>query len=113
MRPGPVPTRSVLRSPGIQGGTMNGCRRGMLIASAAASLLLTGAVVARAAEKAGGEVHCGGVNACKGQGACASAENSCKGKNACKGKGFVNMSGADECTKAGGKIIEPKGAPKS
>jgi hypothetical protein len=91
---------------------MNGCRRGMLIASAAASLLLSGAVVVRAADKAGGEVHCGGVNACKGQGACASAENSCKGKNACKGKGFVNMSGADECTKAGGKIIEPKGAPK-
>ena len=79
---------------------MNGCRKGMVIASAAASLLLSGAVVARAADKAGGEVHCSGVNACKGQ-------------NACKGKGFVNMSGADECTKAGGKIIEPKGAPKS
>jgi hypothetical protein len=45
---------------------MNGCRKGMLIASAAASLLLRGAVVARAADKAGGEVHCGGVNACKG-----------------------------------------------
>ena len=86
---------------------MNGCRKGMVIASAAASLLLSGAVVARAADKAGGEVHCSGVNACKGQGACASAQNSCKGK------GFVNVSGADECTKAGGKIIEPKGAPKS
>jgi len=92
---------------------MNGYRKGMLIASAAASLLLSGAVVARAADKAGGEVHCGGVNACKGQGACASAQNSCKGQNACKGKGFVNMIGADECTKAGGKVIEPKGAPKS
>ena len=92
---------------------MNGCRKGMLIASAAASLLLSGAGVARAADKAGGEVHCGGVNACKGQGACASAQNSCKGQNACKGKGFVNMSGADECTKAGGTVIEPKGAPKS
>src|SRR5262245_4862930 len=69
-------------------------------------------VVARAADKAGGEVHRSGVNACKGQGACASAQNSCKGQIACKGKGFVNMSGADECTKAGGKVIEPKGAPK-
>ena len=29
---------------------MNGCRKGMLIASAAASLLLSGAVVARAAD---------------------------------------------------------------
>ena len=92
---------------------MNGHRRGMLIASAAASLLLGGAVVARPADKVGGEVHCGGVNACKGQGACASAQNSCKGQNACKGKGFVNMSSADECTKAGGKVIEPKGSPKS
>jgi hypothetical protein len=102
-----------LRRRELEGGTMKRCRKGMLIASAAASLLLSGAVVAQAADKAGGEVHCGGVNACKGQGACASAQNSCKGQNACKGKGFVNMSGADECTKAGGKIIEPKGAPKS
>jgi hypothetical protein len=86
---------------------MNGCRTGMSMASAAASLLLGGAVVARAADKAGGQVHCSGVNACKGQGACASAQN------ACKGKGFVNMSGGDECTKAGGKIIEPEAAPKS
>ena len=92
---------------------MNGCRKGMLIASAAASLLLSGVVVARAADKAGGEVRCSGVNACKGQGACASGQNSCKGQNACKGKGFVNMSGSDECTKAGGTVIEPKGAPKS
>lgn len=92
---------------------MNGSRKGVLIASAAASLLLSGAVVARAADKAAGEVHCGGVNACKGQGACASAENSCKGKNGCKGKGFVTMSNADECAKAGGKVIEPQGAPKS
>ena len=92
---------------------MNGCRKGMLIASAAASLLLSGAVVARSEDKAGAEVHCSGVNACKGQGACASAQNSCKGQNACKGKGFVNMGGAAECTKAGGTIIEPKAAPKS
>ena len=30
-----------------------------------------------------------------------------------QGQGFVIMSGADECTKAGGKVIDPKGAPKS
>ena len=74
--------------------------------------MLSGAVVARAADMAGREVHCSGINACKGQGAHASAQNSCKGQNACKGKGFVNTSGADECTKAGGKVIEPKGEPK-
>ncbi len=90
---------------------MNSTERGILIASAAAALLLSGSVVARAADKTAAEVHCGGLNACKGQGACASAENSCKGKNACKGKGFVNMSSAEECVKKGGKVIEAK--PKS
>jgi len=87
---------------------MNSVGRGRLIASAAAALLLSGGVVARAAENAGGEVHCAGVNACKGQGSCAGADNSCKGKNACKGKGFVNLSSADECMKKGGKVVEPK-----
>jgi uncharacterized membrane protein len=53
--------------------------RGALIASAAASLILAGVVVARADEgKTGGEmVHCAGVNACKGQGECAGAGHSC------------------------------------
>ena len=64
-------------------------RRGMLIASAAASLILAGNVVARAADKAGGEVHCAGINACKG-------------------KGVVAMSSADECKKAGGQVVAEK-----
>lgn len=84
-------------------------KRGTMIASAAASLILAGALTARAAEeKTGGDmVNCAGVNACKGQGACASAEHSCAGKNACKGKGFVEMSAA-ECAKKGGKVVEEK-----
>ncbi len=84
--------------------------KGMLIASAAASLIMAGVLTARADEgKAGGDqVQCQGVNACKGQGSCASAENSCAGKNACKGHGVLEMSKA-ECTKKGGKVIE---APK-
>ena len=90
---------------------MNSLSKGVVIATAAATLVLSGTVAPRAAEKAGGEVHCAGLNACKGQGACASAENSCKGHNSCKGKGFVNVSSADECVKKGGKVIEPK--PKS
>ena len=82
--------------------------KGMLIASAAASLILSGAVVARAAEqKTGDTVHCSGINACKGQGACAGASHSCAGKNACKGEGFVDTS-KDECMKKGGKIVESK-----
>jgi len=81
---------------------------GMLIATAAASLVLSGAVVARAAgEKTGDTVNCGGVNACKGQGACAGAGHSCAGMNACKGQGYVEMS-KDECLKKGGKIVEGK-----
>lgn len=83
-------------------------RRGMLIAGAAAALILAGQVSARADEKSGGEVHCAGINACKGQGACAGTSNSCQGKNECKGKGFVKVSSADECTKKGGKVVEPK-----
>jgi uncharacterized membrane protein len=81
---------------------------GVLIASAAASLILSGAVVARAAgEKTGDTVRCAGINACKGQGSCAGAGNSCAGQNACKGKGNVDTS-KDECMKKGGKVVESK-----
>ena len=86
-------------------GRTNAVRRGMLIASAAAALVLAGNVVARAADKTGGGVECAGVNACKGKGSCKGAGNACKGKNECKGKGVVDMSSADECKKAGGKVV--------
>ena len=81
--------------------------KGMLIASAAASLIMAGALTARADQgKTGGDVvNCAGVNACKGQGSCATAENSCAGKNGCKGKGVVELSAAD-CAKKGGKVAE-------
>ena len=86
--------------------------RGLLIATAAAGLIMAGAVSARAADekKAGGDVvNCAGVNACKGQGSCAGGPggNSCAGKNECKGKGVVELSAAD-CAKKGGKVVEPK-----
>ncbi len=87
---------------------MNSLGRGILIASAAASLVLAGNVVARAQEKTGGPVHCAGINECKGKGSCAGAENACKAKNECKGKGWVEMSGAGECVQKGGKVVEPK-----
>ena len=80
--------------------------KGILIASAAAALFLSGAVTARAEEKTGGDqVSCTGVNACKGQGTCAGAGNSCTGQNACKGKGVLKMSSAD-CKAKGGKVVE-------
>ena len=83
--------------------------KGMLVATAAASLILGGAVLARAAEdKTGGDmVHCGGVNACKGQGACGGAGHSCAGMNACKGQGWIDLS-KEECAKKGGKVVEEK-----
>lgn len=87
---------------------MNTNTRGILVASAAAALFLAGAAVAQATDKAGGEVHCAGINSCKGHGSCAGAGNACKGKNACKGQGFVDVSSAEECAKQGGKVVAAK-----
>ncbi len=79
---------------------------GILIASAAAALFLSGAVTARAEDKAGGDqVTCSGINACKGQGSCAGGGHSCAGKNSCKGQGNVKASAAD-CKAKGGKVVE-------
>ena len=87
-------------------------KNGLTIASAAAALIIAGAVGANASshteKKAGGDkVMCEGVNECKGKGTCATAENSCAGENACKGKGALSMS-RDECEKKGGKVSEKK-----
>jgi len=80
--------------------------KGMLIAGAAAALFLSGAVTARAEEKAGADqVTCSGINACKGQGSCAGGGNSCAGQNACKGKGNVKATAAD-CKAKGGTVVE-------
>lgn len=84
---------------------MKNSNTGVLIASAAAALLLSGSLSARAEEKAGGDtVHCSGVNACKGQGACAGGGHACAGKNACKGQGWVDLSAAD-CKAKGGQPV--------
>jgi uncharacterized membrane protein len=83
-------------------------KKGLLIASTAAALIMTGALTARAAEHEGGDkVHCAGINACKGQGACGGAGHACAGKNECKGKGWVELSQAD-CMKQGGKVLPEK-----
>jgi len=82
---------------------------GFLIASAAAGMILSGAVSARADEKSGGDVYCSGINACKGTGACAGAGHSCAGKNGCKGQGTVKSSEKD-CKDKGGKVVpDPHG----
>jgi uncharacterized membrane protein len=82
--------------------------KGAFIAGAAAALFLSGAVTARAEDKAGGDqVSCAGINSCKGQGSCAGAGHSCAGKNACKGQGNTKTSAAD-CKAKGGKVAESK-----
>jgi hypothetical protein len=82
--------------------------KSLLIATAAATLFLSGAVTARAEVKAGGDqVICDGINACKGQGSCAGAGHACAGKNACKGQGHTKTTAAD-CTAKGGKIVDAK-----
>ena len=64
---------------------MDRVSKGILIAAAAATLLATGAVQARAEEKAGGDVKCLGINSCKG-------------------KGIITVPKA-ECEKKGGKVL--------
>ena len=87
---------------------MNGFGKGVMIASAVATLIASGSLVAQAADKAGGdEVKCAGINECKGQSLCAGASNACNGQNACKGKGWVETS-AKECADKGGKVVEEK-----
>jgi hypothetical protein len=76
---------------------------GALLATAAAALLLSGAIAPSLAQAEEAKVQCLGVNACKGQSDCATASNGCKGQNACKGKGMKAMSEAD-CKAAGGTV---------
>jgi uncharacterized membrane protein len=87
---------------------MNSFGKGVLIASAVATLIASGSLVARAEDKAGGDkVRCAGINECKGHGSCAGEGHSCAGKNACKGQGWVETSAA-ECAQKGGKVVESK-----
>ncbi len=81
--------------------------KGLLIASAAAVLFLSGAVAAQPARAEGGDqVVCFGIKSCKGTGSCHTAKNECAGKNACRGQGNTKTTAAD-CTTKGGKIVKP------
>ena len=85
---------------------MNAFGKGIVIASAVATLLASGTLVAQAEDKAGGDkVRCAGINECKGHGSCAGEGHSCKGQNSCKGQGWVETSAA-ECSEKGGKVVE-------
>jgi hypothetical protein len=47
-------------------------------------------------------------NTCTGKGACKTATHACKGQNGCEGDGKAVMMSAEECTKTGGLLKEPK-----
>jgi hypothetical protein len=79
--------------------------KGIMIATAVATLVASGDLTATAQDKGKMEpLKCVGANDCKGKGSCKSAMNDCKGKNACKGKGFVDAKDAKECEAKGGKV---------
>jgi hypothetical protein len=84
---------------------MRSTQSNLAIVAAAAALFSMG--LAPAAQAAtDGMVKCSGVNSCKGTSECATATNACKGQNSCKGQGWVSKKTADECTKAGGKVVK-------
>src|SRR5207248_1619715 len=100
-------TRAHLHTPRIRSlQTMKNWKRAVM-GAAVASMFAAGAAFADApkTDKAAGDVKCQGGNACSGKGGCAGADNSCAGKNSCKGKGWTMTKNADECTKAGGKVV--------
>jgi hypothetical protein len=79
-------------------------KSGANLATTAAVLVVTGAVLIGSATATEIKGRCFGVNACKGQGECKSSaswtekskyENKCKGQNGCKGQGWVSMLQAD------------------
>jgi uncharacterized membrane protein len=76
---------------------------GAALATAAASLFLSGTASFSSANAEEAKVQCAGVNSCKGKSECSSAKNSCKGQNACKGEGWKSMS-EKQCLEKGGKV---------
>lgn len=89
--------------------TMHPLGKGVMIATAVATLALGGELAAMAQDKAKAEpLKCAGLNDCKGKGACKSVLNDCKGKNSCKGKGFMPTATSKECSDKGGKVLAEK-----
>jgi uncharacterized membrane protein len=64
---------------------------GAALATTAAALFATSAVVGPVNAADDVKVKCYGANACKGHSECKTSMNGCKGKNTCKGKGFEAM----------------------
>jgi hypothetical protein len=82
-----------------------------VLASAVASLFLSGAAFAAKDTAKKTTVKCAGLNSCAGKGSCASADNSCAGKNSCSGKGWTKTASEKECTDKGGKVLAANEKP--
>ncbi len=83
--------------------------KGVLIASAVASLFIMNAANAQEKSKDTAKaVKCAGVNECKGKAACAGAKNSCAGENGCKGQGWIKVGSEKECKDKGGTVVTAK-----
>jgi hypothetical protein len=84
---------------------LNNLKSGVALAAAAAALFTTG-LATTTVYAADGAVKCSGTNSCKGSSECKTAKSECKGHNSCKGMGWVTAKSADECKKAGGKVVK-------
>lgn len=80
-------------------------KAGLSIAATAAALFATAGVTTVAHAADAGMVKCAGLNSCKGTSDCKTAKSECKGHNSCKGQGWNSKKTAEECTKAGGKVV--------
>ena len=82
---------------------------GVVIASADATVIITGAAGLRAAEQQqkspDDKVWCEGINDCARQRTCAGSHSSLAGLNSCEGKGVVDST-LKECVCQGGKVVE-------
>src|SRR5262249_58014574 len=82
--------------------------KGALIASAVCAMFASAAQAAdKGHEKAGGEVHCAGINSCKGTGSCAGGGHGCGGQNARKGPGRAPAKSQKEGKGKGGTAAAP------
>ena len=81
-------------------------KSGAMLAAAAATLFLAGAVVSTGSTSVNAAAgKCMAGNACKGQSACKGGSNACKGQNACKGTGFSQTS-EKACAAMGAKFVK-------
>lgn len=94
--------------------------KGLILASAVASLFASACASSTAASSGGQQaaaashdamtqaVACAGINSCKGTSACKGASNACKGQNSCKGQGWVDTASEQECKDKGGTVVAAK-----